>query len=307
MMRSGFRKGRDDDMFFTVIINNYNYGRFLREAVDSVLSQDHGHFRLIIVDDGSTDDSAAVMDAVDDSRVVKICKRNGGQLSCLNAAMPRLGDGVACFLDADDRYEPGYLAALERAYADTGCDFAFCNMAYFGARRGAYHREGKRVFIADSYYLTLHQRKWIGGPTSSLSMRTEILRAFMPLPELEKDWRWRADDVLIWGASLCRASKLYLPEAWVGYRIHDSNHHFNQETRRLAAAAFFRRFARPSLARDFAGIIAEFRRSPLPIQYKSLLLKILFLPGYLWSVIRAKRRYYPRLFKYRGWFYTEAT
>src|SRR6184192_1210231 len=71
----------------SILINNYNYGRFLREAIDSALRQTYTNTEVIVVDDGSTDDSRQII-AGYGSRIVPVLKENGGQASALTPASP---------------------------------------------------------------------------------------------------------------------------------------------------------------------------------------------------------------------------
>lgn len=59
----------------SIIINNYNYGRFLREAIDSALNQTYPHVEVIVVDDGSTDGSQEIITSYGD-RVIPVLKEN---------------------------------------------------------------------------------------------------------------------------------------------------------------------------------------------------------------------------------------
>lgn len=93
----------------SVLLNNYNYGRFLGEAIASVLAQEYQDFELIIVDDGSTDNSEEIIDSFSDERIRKIRKANGGQLSAFNRGFAESRGKILCFLDSDDVYPPGYL------------------------------------------------------------------------------------------------------------------------------------------------------------------------------------------------------
>jgi Glycosyl transferase family 2 len=90
----------------SVLIPNYNYARFLPEAIESVLSQTYPHVETIVVDDGSTDNSRDVIASYGD-RVISIFKENGGQTSALNAAFARSSGDLISFMDADDAFEPG--------------------------------------------------------------------------------------------------------------------------------------------------------------------------------------------------------
>ena len=77
----------------SVVVNNFNYERYLGEAIDSALAQDHDDVEVVVVDDGSTDGSADVVRAYG-SRVVPVLKPNGGQGSAFNAGFAAAtGDG----------------------------------------------------------------------------------------------------------------------------------------------------------------------------------------------------------------------
>ena len=68
-------------MRFSVILNNFNYGRYVGAAIESVLAQSWRDFELVVVDDGSTDGSREVIGRCRDERIKCIFKANGGQLS----------------------------------------------------------------------------------------------------------------------------------------------------------------------------------------------------------------------------------
>ena len=73
----------DDQPLVSVIMANYNYGRYLREAVDSVMMQTYPKIEIIVVDDGSTDDSREILMSYDD-QIQTIFKSNGGNATALN-------------------------------------------------------------------------------------------------------------------------------------------------------------------------------------------------------------------------------
>lgn len=122
----------------TVAISCYNYGHFLAEAVDSVLAQTMQASQVIVVDDGSTDDTAAVARAYGD-RVQYVHQSNAGLAAARNLALALCTGRRIVFLDADDALEATYLqacsAALDVAAPDIA--FAYTPVRYFGARVGA--------------------------------------------------------------------------------------------------------------------------------------------------------------------------
>jgi len=68
----------------SIIINNYNYARFLRDAIDSALNQTYDRTETIVVDDGSTDNSREIIAGYGD-RIIPVLKENGGQNSAFDA------------------------------------------------------------------------------------------------------------------------------------------------------------------------------------------------------------------------------
>ena len=91
-----------------------------------------------------------------------------------------------------------------------------------------------------SVILTAFLREWIGGPTSCLSMRRRVLEKILPLPFSEA-WRTRADDCLVFGASLAGARKYYLAQPLVRYRVHSENQFFGRSSNK--SAVYRRRLA----------------------------------------------------------------
>jgi hypothetical protein len=99
-----------------IVIDNFNYGRFLGEAIESALAQTHPHVRVIVVDDGSTDESQSVLAQYAD-RIEPVLKENGGQASALNAGLAHCSGDVVIFLDADDVLHPPAAARAAEVFA----------------------------------------------------------------------------------------------------------------------------------------------------------------------------------------------
>lgn len=93
----------------SVVIPAYNAAWCVRKAIDSVLAQEFRDFEVLVVDDGSTDDTAAILAPYGDAlRVVR--QRNGGLSSARNAGIRESSAEFVAFLDADDWWLPGKLA-----------------------------------------------------------------------------------------------------------------------------------------------------------------------------------------------------
>ncbi|BAY25115.1 putative glycosyl transferase [Calothrix sp. NIES-2100] len=91
----------NDNPLVSIIIGNYNYDRFVAQAIDSALNQTYQNIEVIVVDDGSTDKSREIIDQYGE-RIITIFKDNGGQHSNYNAGFAKSRGEIICFLDSDD-------------------------------------------------------------------------------------------------------------------------------------------------------------------------------------------------------------
>lgn len=240
-------------MKISVLINNYNYGRYLKRAIASVQAQTRLADEIIVVDDGSTDDSLVVARAAasTDPRVVVVSKANGGQLSAFHAGLAAATGEIVCFLDADDEYLPGYLQRLEQIYEQRReIDFVYCVLEFAlpdGTTRLS--TDAKESFDHGvSVFRTLVLGDWVGAPTSGLSARRRLLDKFLPCA-LEPMWRTRADDVVVIGAAMNLGRKFFLAETHVRYHVHGDNHWFGAKSDR--ARLFREKLERRTLVGHF--------------------------------------------------------
>ena len=97
-----------DKAKISVIVPVYNTEKFLNNCIESILNQTHKNLEVIIIDDGSTDNSPAICDeyAKKDSRVKVIHKENGGVSSARNAGLDIASGEYIGFIDGDDVIEP---------------------------------------------------------------------------------------------------------------------------------------------------------------------------------------------------------
>lgn len=93
------------DPLVSVVISNYNYARFLPACLDSVFGQSYRNLEVIVVDDGSSDNSRAVLAGYREVRT--IFQQNGGQASAISRGVAESTGAVVCFLDSDDGWESG--------------------------------------------------------------------------------------------------------------------------------------------------------------------------------------------------------
>ena len=120
----------------TVIVLCHNYAQYVAGAIDSALAQTYEPVEVLVVDDGSTDDSLAVIERYT-GRVRVISQENMGIERTVNRAVGEARGELFALLSADDLFEPRYLEELWRSLERSpDADYAYCRPLLFGAREG---------------------------------------------------------------------------------------------------------------------------------------------------------------------------
>lgn len=115
----------------SVIVPIYNVEQYLKQCVDSILNQTYANLEIILVNDGSPDNSPSICDkyALKDSRVKVIHKKNGGLSDARNAGLDVAKGEYIVFIDSDDFIHKQYVECL---YSNIGvADMAFCDLLYY--------------------------------------------------------------------------------------------------------------------------------------------------------------------------------
>lgn len=99
-------------MVISIIIPLYNKENHIRRAVQSVLDQTVSDFELLVVDDGSTDGSAKVVEKFTDTRIRLLRQENGGVSAARNFGITKAQNELIAFLDADDKWKPRFLETI---------------------------------------------------------------------------------------------------------------------------------------------------------------------------------------------------
>ena len=137
---------RDNQPLVSIIMPVYNCEKYISEAIESVLSQSYQNWELLIVDDGSTDNTAEVMReyAEKSDKIRTIFKENGGVTSArLRGVQESTGDWIA-FMDGDDYIEPQMYGRLLQNALNAGADISHCGhqVHYADGRVEYVHRSG---------------------------------------------------------------------------------------------------------------------------------------------------------------------
>jgi tetratricopeptide (TPR) repeat protein len=160
----------------SIITPAYNAEPYLAEAIDGVVAQSFGTWELIIIDDGSTDATARIVKSYSDERIQYHYQNNQGVMSARNAGLRLARGEFVAFLDADDKWQPQFLAMTQAALA------AQKNLAAVYAQARAIDEQGNLLpFIIGRPVASdrLYRQLCMGGfftPSSALA-RTDIVRA----------------------------------------------------------------------------------------------------------------------------------
>jgi glycosyltransferase involved in cell wall biosynthesis len=122
----------------SIVMPCYNSAAFVRQGVESVLAQTCADFELIVVNDGSTDDSLAILQSITDPRLIVLDQPNSGVMRARNHGIARARGTYLAFLDADDGWREDFLEKMHAALAaHPAADLAYCgwkNVGLPGAR-----------------------------------------------------------------------------------------------------------------------------------------------------------------------------
>lgn len=215
--------------FVSVLIDTYNQGHFIEQAIESVLTQglSPSELEIVVIDDGSTDNTAALV-AKFAPRIRYICKKNGGQASAFNAAIPELHGEIIAFLDADDWWTKNKLSAVLDIFQGDP-SIGMVGHAYYRCydERHAGNDLTEIVGPEKSTRITLSNsdgarqadplRNCFG--TSRLAIRKTILDKLPPIPE---ELIFSADAFVL-TVAMALADAYVLEEPLCFYRLHAAN------------------------------------------------------------------------------------
>lgn len=207
----------------SIVICNYNYGRFIRSAISSALAQTYKNIEIVVIDDGSTDSSRAVIDEFVLTGAVKaIYQNNEGQYSAYNAGFAASSGDIVMFLDADDIYLPE-AARMVVAAMNSGTAKVHFRLSFMGPegelRDGHTPRGLSSGAVGD--LLATKGLLYSSAPGSGNAYARQALTDLFPLPVTED--KHGADFFTVYGSSL--KGRVVAVDPVLGhYRLHKSRH-----------------------------------------------------------------------------------
>ena len=130
----------DNGELISIIVPVYNVEKYLKRCLDSLLRQTYKNFEIILINDGSTDNSSIICEeyAKIDNRIHILHQTNAGPSAARNAGITYASGKYITFVDSDDFVEEFYLEHLYRALVDNGSDISVCNFNSFNEDRQSF-------------------------------------------------------------------------------------------------------------------------------------------------------------------------
>jgi glycosyltransferase involved in cell wall biosynthesis len=199
----------------SIITPSYNQSDFLRETIRSVLGQTYPHIEYSIVDGGSTDGSLALINNYADRLTWWVSEKDAGQTDALNKGFARAKGQIFAWINSDDTYEPGAVAAAVeylRAHPEVGLVYGDTN--YIDGRGRVI---GK--FPAAQTDYTRLRRGYVHIPQQAAFFRSELWHELGPLdPSF-----YFAMDYDLWVRIAARTKIHYeAGQTWANFRLHSS-------------------------------------------------------------------------------------
>jgi hypothetical protein len=203
----------------SVIIPNYNYANYIQDSIASVINQSYRNVEIIVVDDGSTDNSVEVIEKYGNS-VTLIQKENSGVSAARNSGMRVAKGDFICFLDSDDSWEPEKITLQISKFASCEIGVVYSSINICDERLN-HLKVVKALYKGDIEYL------YYKFPTASIVLlgcssamiRSELVRSvgeFDTLLHTSADWDYFR--------RLSKRTKVeFIEEPTVNYRRHNSS------------------------------------------------------------------------------------
>lgn len=208
-----------DSDLISVIMPCFNARTFVEQAVRSALDQDYGNVELIVVDDGSTDGSRAILDGLASKypgRMTVLHQRNRGPYPARNYGLEHARGPLVAFLDADDYWSADCLSKLQHALQATGAELAYCGWQNVGKTA-----PGKEPYVPPRYESEDAAALFLRGSPWPIHAALSRLRLLQQVGGFSTR-RFTAMDYDLWLRILAvTRSIVRVPEVLAFYRWHD--------------------------------------------------------------------------------------
>lgn len=226
----------------SIVINNYNYGSFLNQSIDSALDQTYDNVEVIVVDDGSNDHSSEIIQSYG-NKITPVLKKNGGQASAFNSGFQASNGDIICLLDADDVVFPNKAEKVADAFTThPEISWFFHESIPADSETFNHVQSGDLQFLPSrtsdirglekiNYKNELLNAKLPGfaPSTSNLCFSRSLLEKFFPLPEVRGYSGLAICDVYLRIIAVWLGIGIKSPESLGLFRLHEKNLYTTQE------------------------------------------------------------------------------
>lgn len=226
-------KNQSEEKLISVIVAAYNIGEYLPRCLDSLLAQSYRKLEIIVVDDGSGDDTGAVCDryAREHERIKVIHQqRNEGPSGARNKGLAIAKGDYIGYVDGDDWVEPEMYAAMLRACEEQECDIAVCAYREIGAENTKERFSGEQyvltqkealeIYICDNRQFHIYHSVW-----SKLFKRSVIEKLEFPAGR-------KSEDIIYTTKALLNISScVFLDTPYYNYRVNRKGSIMNEQVR----------------------------------------------------------------------------
>ena len=173
----------------SICIASYNNCRYLKRMLDSAISQTYKNIEIIIVDDGSTDETREVLNAYSDNeKCIIVYKENGGLSSTRQQAMELANGEYLCFVDGDDYLSPTFVEKMYDKISVEQADICLCGTLFLDVAGNVLERETQEYSVKqcivqsisvselNSYYMALTSKFFMSDSWNKLYKREFLIK-----------------------------------------------------------------------------------------------------------------------------------
>jgi glycosyltransferase involved in cell wall biosynthesis len=196
----------------TIVTPSFNQACFLEETMRSVLEQDYPNIEYVVIDGGSTDGSAEIIQKYESQLAYWQSQKDKGQTDAINQGFARASGEIFAWLNSDDILLPGAVTAAVRqlqTHPEVGMVYGDCLWI---------NADGKKIgnFPAAQTDLKKLRRGYVHIPQQASFFRADLWKKVGPLD----DSFYFAMDYDLWTRLAAEAPLLYVPELWAAFRLH---------------------------------------------------------------------------------------
>lgn len=199
---------------FSVVIPLYNKAQSITATLNSVLAQSFEDFEIILVNDGSTDDSLTVAKKIRDPRIRIIEKENGGVSSARNRGIREAKYGWIAFLDGDDLWRQDHLETLSKMIKSFPQDKVFCT-SFLYSNKDITKKGSNEIEIIEDYFIEAKKSHFFWTSIVAINKRV-----FSELGDF-KEFVSRGEDLELW-ARIGRKHRIIRSRKITGIYVQES-------------------------------------------------------------------------------------